>query len=172
MRGALCNRVLAAIFAFVPAFIADQASTHTATTGAIEIIHPWAEPTTGPVTMAHPTIANNGDHDIVLLSIATTVSNGAIFVVDGQDVPHVVIPAGEILAPGDFAVRLEGLEHALAEGEHFEFMLRIENMDPVAFHMVVGERVEMPAMEMNTGEPMPKMEMRGDTPMPAHHEQE
>jgi len=106
---------------------APRARARSFTLGAIEIGHPWAEPTTGDVAAVFMVLANMGNKPDRLISAATPVADTVLF----QDYGNRPVAAFDLppkrpvaLRPGGRHIVLQGLNQRLAVGDGFPLTLR------------------------------------------------
>lgn len=146
---------LTAIFAFILA--TGAAGAHTLDTGWLQVIHPWVEASKGGDSLAHPTIVNDGEEEIVLLGADTPMAERVDILVDDRIVRQLTIPAEDsVVFDGEpFSLAMIGLKGPLIEGDNFPFRLHFCGHTTIDAHMVVGEATMMPKMteEMSAKEP-------------------
>lgn len=123
-------------------------AAETIVKGDIIIIHPWVEPSSGGDTFAHPMIANEGDHPLVLLRIETSAAEKIDILRNGKVVNNLLIKGGDLVAfdGPEAQIKLTTLTQPLVEGARFPARLvftRNVNGDPenvnVDLEMVVGQ---------------------------------
>jgi len=106
---------------------ASRARAHSYTLRAIEIGHPWAEPSTGDVAAVFMALANMGDKPDRLIGAATPIADAVLF----QDYGNRPIDAFDLLPkqpmalrPGGRRIVLQGVKRRLAAGDDFPLTLR------------------------------------------------
>ena len=145
------------VSALVVATMVTTALGHTVAKGDVEIIHAWAEPSSGPGALAHPTVSNEGTEDITLLRVETPVASRVRLLRGGKEIAHIVIPPEDIISfDGDpYSIELQGLVEPLIEGGQFPVTFYFSGELTIEMKMVVGESTMMQEMDeaSSTGTP-------------------
>lgn len=126
---------------------ASRARAHSYKLGAIEIGHPWAEPSTGDVAAVFMALANMGDKPDRLVGAATSIADAVLF----QDYGNRPIDAFDLppkrpmaLRPGGRRVVLQGVKHRLAAGDDFPLTLRFANAGQITIMVMVQQEPSEP----------------------------
>lgn len=126
---------------------ASRARAHSYMLGAIEIGHPWAEPSTGDVAAVFMALANMGDKPDRLVGAATPIADAVLF----QDYGNRPIDAFDLppkrpmaLRPGGRRVVLQGVKHRLAAGDDFPLTLRFANAGQITVMVMVQPELSGP----------------------------
>src|SRR5690348_2586799 len=140
------NLLLAPLTLFL-ALGASRARAHSYMLGAIEIGHPWAEPSTGDVTAVFMALANMGDKPDRLIGAATPIADAVLF----QDYGNRPIDAFDLppkrpmaLRPGGRRVVLQGVKHRLVAGDDFPLTLRFANAGQITVMVMVQPELSEP----------------------------
>lgn len=138
-----------AFFAVAAVAVNDTAFAHTVTMGNIEIIHAWAEPSSGDTALAHPTVSNEGTEAIALLGVETPVAADVRLMQEGQDVERITIQAEDIITfdGAPYTMELASLTTPLVDGGHFPVTFYFTGDVVIDMHMVIGESTEMQMAE-------------------------
>lgn len=126
---------------------ASRARAHSYKLDAIEIGHPWAEPSTGDVAAVFMALANMGDKPDRLVGAATPIADAVLF----QDYGNRPIDAFDLppkrpmaLRPGGRRVVLQGVKHRLAAGDDFPLTLRFANAGQITIMVMVQQESSEP----------------------------
>ncbi len=140
--------MVAAILTGFGGTVAAPTLAHTVEAGAIQVIHPWAQPAEAGDTPAFPTIANDADDGVVLLELETPVAERIEIRRQGRVVKELAIPADESVSfdSGELSLILVGVRKPLREGAIFPLSLRFSGGITIDTHMVVGQSTMMPGM--------------------------
>jgi copper(I)-binding protein len=129
------SALLAMLLGVLPVTIAAEEDDHAHLTEAfgLRIVHAWTNATDGPVAFVYAEIENGADADRTLLGAESAVASGAAltgFALDGSVMTEIVLPELRIapashldLAPGEVAIRLDGLSAPLHEGDDLDITL-------------------------------------------------
>ncbi|HYL32535.1 MAG TPA: copper chaperone PCu(A)C [Stellaceae bacterium] len=125
----------------------SRVRAHSYTLGAIEIGHPWAEPSAGDVAAVFMALANTGDKPDRLIGAATPIADAALFQdygnrpIDGFDLP----PKRPVaLRPGGRRVVLQGVKQRLAANDDFPLTLRFANAGQITVMVTVQQESSEP----------------------------
>lgn len=136
------NLLLAPLTLLLAPFGASAVRAHSYTLGAIQIGHPWAEPSTSDVAAVFMALANMGDKPDRLTGAATPIANAVLFQDYGnRPVDAFDLPAKQPLAlrPGGRRIVLQSIKRRLAAGDDFPLTLRFADAGEVTV-MVLVER--------------------------------
>ena len=137
------NLLLAPLTLLLTPFGASTARAHSYTLGAIQVGHPWAEPSTSDVAAVFMALANMGDKPDRLTGAATPIANAVLFQdygnrpVDAFDLP---VKQPLALRPGGRRIVLQSIKRQLAVGDDFPLTLRFAAAGEITV-MVLVERV-------------------------------
>ncbi len=140
-------------------------AAHMVEDGAVQVIHPWVEPSDGENSRAFPTIANDGTEPLILTGAESAAAEAIAIVVDGREVARLEIPAEDVVPfeVGEAYLRLDGLSAPLEEGGAIAMTLKFEGRAPIEVTAVIGEDTAAP----NTlAEATPSLNLTHD-PIPA-----
>lgn len=136
------NLLFAPLTLLLAPFAASAVRAHSYTLGAIQIGHPWAEPSTSDVAAVFMALANMGDKPDRLTGAATLIANAVLFQdygnrpVDAFDLP---VKQPLALRPGGRRIVLQSIKRRLAAGDDFPLTLRFADAGEVTV-MVLVER--------------------------------
>lgn len=118
--------LLAPLTVLLAGVTASTACAHSYTLGAIEIGHPWAEPSTSDVAAVFIALANMSDKPDQLVGAATPIADAVTF----QDYGNRPVGAFDLppkrpvaLRPAGRHIVLQGLNQRLAVGDSFPLTL-------------------------------------------------
>lgn len=118
--------LLAPLTALLAGVAASTARAHSYTIGAIEIGHPWAEPSTGDVAAVFMALANMSDKPDRLVGATTPIADAVTF----QDYGNRPVAAFDLppkqpvaLRPAGRHIVLQGLKRRLVVGDSFPLTL-------------------------------------------------
>ncbi|HEV2265093.1 MAG TPA: copper chaperone PCu(A)C [Stellaceae bacterium] len=136
------NLLLAPLTLLLAPFGASTVRAHSYTLGAIQIGHPWAEPSTSDVAAVFMALANMGDKPDRLTGAATLIANAVLFQDYGnRPVEAFDLPVKQPLAlrPGGRRIVLQSIKRRLTAGDDFPLTLRFADAGEVTV-MVLVER--------------------------------
>ena len=136
------NLLLAPLTLLLAPFAASAVRAHSYTLGAIQIGHPWAEPSTSDVAAVFMALANMGDKPDRLTGAATLIANAVLFQDYGnRPVEAFDLPVKQPLAlrPGGRRIVLQSIKRRLTAGDDFPLTLRFADAGEVTV-MVLVER--------------------------------
>ncbi|MGH6976389.1 MAG: copper chaperone PCu(A)C [Stellaceae bacterium] len=116
------NLLLAPLTLLLTPFGASPVRAHSYTLGAIEIGHPWAEPSTGDIAAVFMALANMGDKPDRLAGGATPIADAVLFQdfgnrpVDAFDLP---VKRPVALRPGGRRIVLQSIKRRPPPGTNF-----------------------------------------------------
>src|SRR5690348_5151293 len=141
------NLLLAPLTLLLTPFGASTVRAHSYTLGAIQVGHPWAEPSTSDVAAVFMALANMGDKPDRLVGAATPIADAVLF----QDYGNRPIDAFDLppkrpmaLRPGGRRVVLQGVKHRLAAGDDFPLTLRFANAGQITIMVMVQQESSEP----------------------------
>lgn len=112
---------------------------HVAEINGIRAVHAWTNATGGSVTLVFVEIENNSAETATLLGAQTGIAASAQLVglenVGGElryaPIPQMPVASGSrvVFAPNGLAIQLTGLSRSLAQGDHFEITLLLEDAE-------------------------------------------
>lgn len=126
---------------------AARVRAHSYTLGAIEIGHPWAEPTTGDVAAVFMALANMGAKADRLASAATPIADTVLFQEYGNQpvAAFDLLPKQPVvLQPGGRHIVLQGLKQRLVVGDGFPLTLRFAVTGSTTIIVQVEHRAAQP----------------------------
>ncbi|MBK1668575.1 hypothetical protein CKO28_11075 [Rhodovibrio sodomensis] len=131
--------------------LAAGALAHSASSGGLQVVHPWVEPAkAGADTTAHPTLVNKSEGTITLTRVTSRAARSIQMIRDGQVAERVEIASGATLPAERFALSLRDLTVALPAGKAV----------PVTFHRADGASVTVKlAIGQNTMDPETTVEL-------------
>ncbi|HYL49074.1 MAG TPA: copper chaperone PCu(A)C [Stellaceae bacterium] len=140
--------LLAPLTVLLAALGTSRGRAHSYTLGAIEIGHPWAEPSTGDVAAVFMALANMGDKPDRLVGGATAIADAVMF----QDYGNRPIGAFDLLPkqpvalrPGGRRVVLQGVKRRLAVGDDFPLTLRFARAGQTTVMVMVQQQPSEPS---------------------------
>lgn len=142
------NLLLAPLTLLLAPIGASAVRAHSYTLGAIQIGHPWAEPSTNDVAAVFMALENMGDKPDRLTGAATPIANAVLFQdygnrpVDAFDLP---VKRPVALRPGGRRIVLQSIKRRLAAGDDFPLTLGFA---------AAGEITVMVLVERESTEPM------------------
>lgn len=173
MRSSISLRFAAVLAGFALAGTfgigAPQAQAHSYTVGNIEVVHPWARPSTVKTGATYFQLINKGKSDDALMEVKGDVADKIevhTMTMDNnimrmRKVDRLALPAGKTVAiePGGLHIMLIGLKKPLVVGEKFPLHLVFEKAGGV--DVVVHVQAKPPV----TGD---DMKTHGDSQMDDH----
>lgn len=136
--------------AALPAAAQEDADDHVAEAGGLRVVHAWTPATDGDEALVYMEVENGSDATATLTGgaaeAAGTVELVGFALVDGEEswtpLPGVPVAPGDHLdlEPGVLALRVLGLDGALAQGDEIEMKVTFEAEGaqvPLAVHVAV-----------------------------------
>lgn len=118
---------------------ATGAAAHTASEGALTVIHPWLAPAdAGATTTAHPTLQNTGEQRLVITGARTGAADSVRLVRDGRAVARITLDGGETLGSDAVALELRGLRVDLPAGKAVPIRLVLSDQPAVTVRFAIG----------------------------------
>lgn len=118
---------------------ATGAAAHSASEGALRVIHPWLAPAdAGATTTAHPTLRNAGEQPLVITGARTGAADSVRLVRDGRAVDRITLDAGGTLGTDAVALELRGLTVDLPAGKAVPIRLTLDSQPGVTVRFAIG----------------------------------